>query len=168
MRDKISEDRVLKLHPRIRTEVKELIEKAETQFPPKIAIRIVQGYRTIQEQNDLYAIGRTKPGKKVTNAKGGSSFHNYGLAIDFALMYDKDGNGTWETLSWDTRADFDNDKSIDWLEVVKIFEAAGYQWGGKFSTITDMPHLQKTFGFKWQELLARHEVGQEKDGYIIV
>lgn len=168
MRDKISEDRVLKLHPRIRTEVKELIEKAEMQFPPKIAIRIVQGYRSIQEQNDLYAIGRTKQGKKVTNAKGGSSFHNYGLAIDFALLYDKDGNGTWETLSWDQVKDLDGDKIPDWKEVVKIFEAAGYEWGGRWATIVDAPHLQKTFGFKWQDLLARHEVGQEKSGYVII
>jgi peptidoglycan L-alanyl-D-glutamate endopeptidase CwlK len=30
----------------------------------------------------LYAIGRTKPGKKVTKAKGGTSYHNYGLAFD--------------------------------------------------------------------------------------
>lgn len=168
MRDRISEQRVSLLHPKIRDEVKALIEKAEAGFPERIAIRIVQGLRTIEEQDALYSIGRTKPGKIVTNAKGGRSYHNYGLAIDFALLYDKDGNGAYETLSWDTRADFDNDKSADWMEVVRVFEAAGYTWGGKFSTITDAPHLQKTFGYKWQQLLVKHNEGDFIEKYVRV
>ena len=156
MRDKISEARVKLLHPKIRDEVKALIEKAETLFPAKIAIRVVQGLRTIKEQNALYAKGRTTPGPKVTNARGGSSYHNYGLAIDFALLYDTDGNGTYETLSWDTLKDFDKDLVPDWKEIVKVFEDAGYVWGGRWATIVDAPHLQKTFGLTWKILLAKY------------
>ncbi len=157
MRDKISIGRAALLHPSVRAEVIACIDKAEAGFPPSMAVRIVQGLRTIQEQNDLYSQGRTKPGKIVTNAKGGSSFHNYGLAIDFAILTDKDGNGTFEDLSWDIKRDNDKDGVADWLEVVKVFESAGWEWGGKWSSIKDYPHLQKTFGLTWRQLFDRHE-----------
>jgi peptidoglycan LD-endopeptidase CwlK len=149
MRDAVSIPRVKRLHPKVVNEVFETIGQIEASWPLTVAIRIVQGLRTIKEQNDLYAQGRTKPGKKVTNAKGGSSFHNYGLALDFALLFDKDGNGSYETLSWDER-------HPHWQEVVKAFEAKGWFWGGKFSTIHDAPHLQKTFGLSWQKCLVKY------------
>lgn len=158
MRDKISIDRVAKLHPKIRDEVKALIEQAESKFPANIAVRIVQGYRTFKEQDALYAQGRTDKTKpKVTNSKAGQSYHNFGLAIDYALLYDKDGNGAFETLSWDLLKDFDKDGIADWMEVVDVFEDAGYTWGGRFSSIRDNPHLEKNFGVHWKELLRRYE-----------
>jgi|SRR5688572_2080641 len=157
MRDKISIGRAALLHPSVRAEVIACIDKAEAGFPSNMAVRIVQGLRTIKEQNDLYAQGRTKPGNIVTNAKGGSSFHNYGLAIDFAILTDKDGNGSFEDLSWDIKRDNDKDGVADWLEVVRVFEAAGWEWGGKWSSIKDYPHLQKTFGLTWRQLFDRYE-----------
>lgn len=149
MRDGISIPRVRALHPAVSSEVFSIIGKIEALWPPTVAIRIVQGLRTIKEQNDLYAQGRTKPGKIVTNAKGGSSFHNYGIAFDFALLYDKDGNGSFETPVWD-------EKDPHWKEVVKAFEAKGWFWGGNFSKLHDAPHLEKKFGFTWQQLLAKY------------
>jgi peptidoglycan L-alanyl-D-glutamate endopeptidase CwlK len=127
----------------------------------------VQGLRTIDEQNALYAQGRTKPGSIVTNAKGGSSFHNYGLAIDFAILTDKDGNGSFEDLSWDIKRDNDKDGTADWLEVVKVFEAAGWSWGGKWSSIKDYPHLEKTFGYTWRQLLEKYNSGATVE-YVIL
>ena len=44
-----------------------------------IRVVLTWGHRSIAEQNRLYAIGRTTPGKKVTNARGGYSWHNFGL-----------------------------------------------------------------------------------------
>lgn len=164
MRDKISLERANKLHPAVRDEVIALIDKVEKGFPTNIAVRIVQGLRTIAEQNILYAKGRTADGNIVTNAKGGSSYHNYGLAIDFAILIDKDGNGAYDELSWDIKKDNDKDGIADWLEVVKVFEAAGWEWGGRWSSIKDYPHVQKTFGYKWQDLLARYEKKQFIDG----
>lgn len=161
MRDKVTIDRVALLHPKVRQEVQDCIVKAEAGFPVNMAIRVVQGLRTIDEQNALYAQGRngdTRP--KVTNAKGGHSYHNYGLAIDFALLHDKDGNGSFEELSWDTARDGDDDGLKDWMEVVKVFEAVGWIWGGRFATIVDAPHLQKTFGKKIAELLAMYNQGK--------
>ena len=156
MRDRASIDRVNLLHPKVRDEVRNLIEQAELGLPPNIAIRVVQGLRTIEEQNDLYAQGRTKPGNIVTKAKGGSSYHNYGLALDFAILVDKDNSGTFDELSWDIRKDNDKDGIADWLEVVKVFEAAGWEWGGRWHSIVDYPHLQKTFGHNWRELFYRY------------
>jgi peptidoglycan LD-endopeptidase CwlK len=170
MRDKVSEQRVALLHPKVRDEVGYLILKAEAGLPANLAIRIVQGLRTIQEQDALYSKGRTTPGPIVTNARGGSSYHNYGLAIDFAILVDKDGNGTYDELSWDIKKDIDKDGVADWLEVVKIFEAAGWEWGGKWSSIKDYPHVQKTFGHTWKELLAKHIKAQFITGtnYVVV
>lgn len=155
MRDKITEQRILLLHPKRRGEVKSILEIAESKFPPNMAIRIVQGLRTFDEQDALY-----KKRPKVTNAKGGQSLHNYGLAIDFAILHDKDGNGSFEELSWDTVKDFDKDGKADWMEVVSEFEKAGWEWGGKWRTFKDLPHCQKTDGYTWQQLLVKY---QKKD-----
>jgi len=155
MRDSISIARVNSLHPKIRQEVHDLIEKAESKMPG-VAVRIVQGYRTFAEQDALYAQGRTKPGNIVTNSKAGQSYHNYGLAIDFALLSDKDNNGTYETMSWDTLKDFDKDGESDWMEVVNVFEEAGYTWGGRFHSIKDQPHFEKNFGINWRQLLEKY------------
>lgn len=152
MRDPVSIPRVKQLHPAVSSEVFETIAQVEANWPLNVAIRVVQGLRTIKEQDALYAQGRTKPGKIVTKAKGGSSYHNYGIAFDFALLYDRDRNGTFETLSWD-------EKDLRWQDVVKAFEAKGWFWGGKFSTITDYPHLEKRFGHKWQDLLEKYKAG---------
>ena len=141
MRDKISQTRLLALHPDIRQDVKSFITEAEEDL--NITLRIVQGLRTIEEQNALYAKGRTTPGPKVTNAKGGSSFHNYGLSIDLAEVKDL-------KINWN----FDYTKILPWA--VKY----GFFWGGKFKSIVDKPHFQKTFGHTWQELLFKHNARQ--------
>jgi peptidoglycan L-alanyl-D-glutamate endopeptidase CwlK len=156
MRDQISFKRAQLLHPIIRDEVVRLVEEAEKLLPANCAVRLAQTLRTEAEQNALYAQGRTKPGKIVTNAKFGASFHCYGLAIDFCLVYDLDGNGTYEFLSWDIKADKDNDKIADWMEVVMVFKNAGYKWGGDFKSITDNPHLEKTFGYTWRQLYKKY------------
>jgi peptidoglycan L-alanyl-D-glutamate endopeptidase CwlK len=163
MRDKISISRVQLTHPKIRDKVKLAVEKAEAGLPVTTAVRITQGLRTVQEQNALYALGRTKTnpdgrtakkpmGNVVTNAVGGSSYHNYGLAVDFALLFDKDGNGTYEEISWDMLKDTDHDKIKDWAEVVNAFIYYGFEWGGQWQTIKDYPHFQMTYGLSIAQL----------------
>lgn len=139
--DKVSLDRINLLHPAIRDEVKALYNIASLLMPDGTILRITQGLRTIEEQNKLYAQGRTTPGKIVTKAKGGASYHNYGLAFDFCLI--KDGSVSWEV----------NDL---WLGVVKLFTDAGYVSGGNFKSIKDYPHLEKTFGHTWKTLLKKY------------
>lgn len=157
MKDTVSVERVTMLHPLVRQEVINAIDAIECKLLPKNAkIRIVQGLRTIDEQNALYAQGRTKPGKIVTNAKGGSSFHNYGVAIDFAIMYDKDNDGIYEELSWDTNIDLDKNGQTEWKTVVDNFVALGWSWGGAWRTFKDLPHLEKTFKISWRDMFDKY------------
>lgn len=151
MKDKISIDRANLLHPKIRQEIIDLITKAETVISPRLSIRIVQGLRTITEQDALYAQGRTKPGHIVTNSKGGASYHNYGLAADLCFLIDG------KDISWDIAKDWDNDGVSDFTEVANIFKAAGYTWGAEFHSIKDNPHFQKEFGYTWQQLFAKFQ-----------
>ncbi len=176
MRDsKVSYPKIELLHPAIRSEVINCINEAESLLPSTIAIRVVQGLRSIDEQNALYALGRTKVnpvgksdkkplGNIVTNAKGGSSYHNYGLSIDYCLLLDKDGNGTFETLSWDVKKDLDADKHSDWFEVIDVFLKHGYEAGADFKSFKDYPHIQKRFGFNWRDLLKRYNDGKFIEG----
>lgn len=52
----------------------------------EIDILVYCTLRSLKEQADLYAIGRTRPGRTVTNARPGSSAHNFGLALDFVPL----------------------------------------------------------------------------------
>ena len=94
MKDKISQDRITKLHPKAREIFINFITECENTL--NITLRITMGYRTIKEQNDLYAQGRTKPGNKVTNAKGGQSFHNFGLAVDLVELVNGQPNWNYD------------------------------------------------------------------------
>jgi len=146
MKDKISLDRVKELHPAIRDKVIAAIDNAESRLGPYACIRIVQGLRTISYQDELFAQGRSKPGKIVTKAKGGKSWHNYGLAVDCAILYDKDKNGTFEFLSWSDIEDADHDGDADWMEMVAAFKEQGFDWGGDWKTLKDEPHFEMKFG----------------------
>jgi peptidoglycan L-alanyl-D-glutamate endopeptidase CwlK len=116
----------------------------------------------------LFAQGRTKAGAIVTKAKGGQSYHNYGLAIDIVLLVDKDKNGTFETASWDLKTDFDGDGKSDWQEIVAIFKRYGYEWGGDWK-FNDAPHFQKTLGKSIAELQTLHKTGKvDKNGFVLI
>jgi peptidoglycan L-alanyl-D-glutamate endopeptidase CwlK len=144
--DTITLARIELLHPKLRAEAKEIYIAIYNALKGRAAVRFTQTLRTIAEQDALYAQGRTKPGKKVTNAKGGSSYHNYGLAIDICLIIDG------KEASWNTLKDFDGDGVADWMEAVAIFKSRGWEWGGDFKSIKDAPHFQKTFGFTTTKL----------------
>lgn len=142
------------LHPVLLAGATELIRRS---YARGIPILITQGMRTIAEQNALYAQGRTKKGAIVTNAKGGSSYHNYGLAIDFALLL-PDG----KSVSWDMKRDGDGDKVADWQEVAQEAKKLGFEWGGDWSSFKDYSHLQMTFGLTTAELRAgKHPTVQQ-------
>lgn len=152
-----------KLHPKVREELPKIIDEINAKLPGRSKIRLSQGLRTFAEQDALYAQGRTTKGPKVTQAKGGQSIHNYGLAVDFFLIVD--GN----KASWDVKADFDADKIADWNEVVAVFKKYGWEWGGDWVSFKDMPHFQKDFGYTWQQLLALKKAGKtDKAGYVII
>ncbi|WP_042195865.1 M15 family metallopeptidase [Paenibacillus camerounensis] len=134
------------LHPAVSAAADKLIEHCYTCGVP---VLITQGLRTFTEQDRLYAQGRTSAGNIVTNARGGYSFHNYGLAVDFALLL-PDGS----SASWDMKRDGDRDGTADWQEVVQQAKALGFEWGGDWSSFKDYPHFQMSFGLTIADLLA--------------
>jgi peptidoglycan L-alanyl-D-glutamate endopeptidase CwlK len=152
----------------LRDEALELYDEILASLTGSAICRFAYTLRTFAEQDALFAQGRSKPGKVVTNAKGGQSYHNYGLAIDIVLILDKDKNGTFETASWDVKSDFDGDKKADWMEVVQIFKRYGFEWGGDWKFL-DLPHFQKTFGKSIYELKSLHAAGKvDKNGFVLI
>ncbi|MFJ7752203.1 M15 family metallopeptidase [Peribacillus muralis] len=131
------------LHPIVAEKKDELIQRANELDIPII---ITAGYRSLEEQNELYEKGRLNTGNIVTYAKGGESLHNFGLAIDFAIL-NKQGEAIWD-MDYDGN---DNRKS-DWMEVVTIAKGLGFEWGGDWPGFKDYPHLQMTFGLSLREL----------------
>ena len=148
--DKITLERIELLHPALREEVRQIYTEICEALKGKAICRFAYTLRTFAEQDALFA---QRP--KVTNARGGHSYHNYGLAVDIVLLKDTDGNGTFETASWETNVDFDGDGVADWKEVVAIFKRYGWEWGGDWK-FTDTPHFQKTKGLSINELLTRY------------
>ena len=123
--DKVTNERIEKLDPRIRCTVKHLINFMEDKY--KIRMRVTDGYRSHAQQNELYKKGRTTKGPVVTWVKAGYSYHNYGLAIDVCTI--ENGKAYWREKDYKL---FNN-------EAVKF----GAEWGIKFK---DKPHFQFRFG----------------------
>lgn len=146
--DKVTLNRINKAHPKIREQLKEDYLHCNNRLLGKgVRLRFSWVYRSVDEQNILY---NKKP--KVTNAKGGQSIHNYGLAFDIVLLYDKNLDGRFEEASWDMIRDGDFDGLPDWMEVIEFFKSKGYEWGGDWKSFKDYPHFQKTFGYNWRDL----------------
>lgn len=128
-----------KLHPRLRKLTNELVTACERKGIP---IKITQGYRSKAEQDALYAKGRTKPGNRVTNARGGYSMHNWGVAIDFCR---NDGKGAYD------------DSDGFFSKVGKVGKSLGLEWGGDWKSIKDKPHFQlPDWGSTTEKLRTRY------------
>ena len=97
-----------------------------------ITVVIGETFRTVAEQDALYAQGRTKPGKKVTNAPGSSysSQHQWGIAFDFYLKMDIDGDGS-------TSDDAFNDSTGMFKKAAEIAKDLGLDWGGDWKSLED-------------------------------
>ncbi len=143
--DNLTIDRIAQAHPKIREELKQYYVECNNKLPKGVRLRFAYVYRSIAEQNVLY---NQRP--KVTNAKGGQSIHNYGLAFDYVIMLDKDNNGTFETIEWDLKSPYHK-------VVVDYFKSKGYEWGGDWKSFKDYPHFQKAFGHTWQSLKRKLE-----------
>lgn len=126
--DARSEERLAQVYPRLAGKVREM---AELLAKDGIQILVVQGLRTWEEQDALYAKGRFTPGQKVTNAKGGSSYHNFGLAVDCAPI-DAAGHIDWSA------------SHPNWLRMEDVGESVGLVSGAMWRTLPDAPHFQLT------------------------
>ena len=116
---------ITKCHPQLQEAFKQLAAKCNAQG---LTIGLGECFRTVAEQDALYAQGRTKPGSIVTNSKGSSysSQHQWGIAFDF---YRNDGKG-----AYDESGDF-------FRRVGQIAKSIGLGWGGDWTSIVDKPHI---------------------------
>jgi len=109
---------------------------------------MISGTRTWKEQDALYAQGRTRPGRRVTNAKGGQSNHNFGIAGDFGIF--RRGDYLDDNAA---RADQALTDRI-YRHLAKKAEAfgleAGYNWRTK-----DPPHFEVATGLTLAQKRAR-------------
>ncbi len=121
--DPRSEKVIATLLPEVQPYARALVHKAAD---AGVIIKIISGLRTYEEQDALYAQGRTAPGNIVTKAKGGQSNHNFGIAFDIGVF---EGNKYLE--------DSPKYKTVGILGV-----ELGLEWGGNWKTITDQPHFQ--------------------------
>lgn len=132
---------ITKLHPTLRKKLKKLQEKCRKKG---LYIGIAECFRTVEEQNALYAQGRTKPGNIVTNVRGTDygSHHQWGTAFDF---YRADGKGAY------------NDSDGFFTKVGKIGKSIGLEWGGSWTSPVDKPHFQlKKWGSTTAKLKAKY------------
>lgn len=130
--DPVTDRRILTLHQKLQQPAFDFINDVEDQLT--MTLRVTTALRSIDAQNRLYAQGRTTEGKIVTNAQGGESYHNYGLAIDVAEIQGR-------SVNWDT----------DWTAIAEIGISHGFAWGGNWTT-PDRPHFEMPFGLSIQQL----------------
>lgn len=106
-----------------------------------VRVRWSQTLRSLDDQRKLYALGRDQywniiePAKVVTHARPGWSWHEFGCAADFAILKGE------TAVEWSPVADLDLDGLVDWLEVGRIAEEVGLDWGGRWGK-PDLPHLE--------------------------
>jgi len=121
--DERSARTIATLQPEVRPFATALVERAAAQG---IVIKAISGIRSYAEQDALFAQGRTAPGKIVTNARGGQSNHNFGIAFDVGV--------------------FDGRRYLDHSPLYKAVGAIGVglglEWGGNWTSIVDEPHFQ--------------------------
>lgn len=129
-----------KLHPWMQYKVGLWLEKLTKEG---YSVILTCGYRSDEEQDELYAQGRTKVGNIVTNVRGGNSQHNYGIAVDFALNMDVNGNGKIDP--------YDDSKGY-FKKIARIAKSVGLAWGGDWKTIIDKPHIYLP---KWGDTPAK-------------
>jgi len=118
------------LHPNLQPLARRFSEECEREGVP---VMIYRTYCSNAEQDELYAKGRTKPGPKVTNAKGGKSDHNFTIdgkpaakAFDAVPM-------RGEVAIW-------NDPQL-WAKMGEVARRIGLKWGGDWKSFKDQPHF---------------------------
>lgn len=130
----IDSRRVEDLDPLVQVMARQLLDVAAQDG---LKLVITSTYRDHERQQALYDQGRTKPGKIVTNARPGESFHNWRVAFDVVPVVN--GVAVW-----------DNDQL--WEQVGALAREMGLEWGGDWVSFPDRPHLQLTGGLTLTDL----------------
>jgi peptidoglycan L-alanyl-D-glutamate endopeptidase CwlK len=128
--ESISEARLTLICPQLAAKIRTLSDILEGE---RSLIRVVQGLRSWTDQDGLYAMGRTAPGKIVTNVKGGYSYHNYGMAVDCVPSI----HGTELAYQPDW-----NKNHPAWQRMIEVGKSLGLTCGALWRTFPDAPHFQ--------------------------
>lgn len=118
-----------------------------------ITVIVTSTLRDYESQNALFAQGRTKPGKIVTNAKAGYSWHNFGCAVDVVPL--RNGIAVWGTKGDgidDNEADDRTDDLEVWERLAAHGEAADLEWAGRWVSFKEFAHFQYTGGLTMAQL----------------
>ena len=130
------------LVPPARARVQSFLDAAKKQG---IDLLVTSTYRDNASQDALYAQGRTMPGKIVTNAKAGQSWHNYRCAVDVVPIVA--GKPRWDV------------KDEVWQQVGALGKAAGLEWAGDWKKFKEYPHFQYTGGLTLAQLQSGAKIG---------
>ena len=123
------------LLPPVRERVEQMIAACKAEG---IDLLVTSTYRDNASQDALYAQGRTAPGRIVTNARAGQSYHNYRCAVDVVPI--RNGKAIW------------NAKDPVWQRIGALGKAAGLEWAGDWKRFKEFPHFQYTGGLKLAQL----------------
>lgn len=133
------------LHPQVRAMAERLLADAAAAGLP---LTVTATLRSMAVQAALYAQGRTAPGRIVTNAKPGFSYHNFGLALDVvptALL---------KLPDWGDTPGHQASTDALWARLGAIGKAIGFRWGGEFPHLPDRPHFEWSGGLTLAQLRA--------------
>jgi len=148
MRTKRTIENLGSLNKKALAKLEPFVAAAEAAMAAKgVTLEVISGLRSWAAQAALYASGRTKPGRIVTKAPPGSSWHNYGLAIDLGLFQ----NGVYLDEKKPALAD------TLYNHIGNIAEKLGIEWAGNWKSFPEGPHFQVTFGLTLKEARARME-----------
>lgn len=128
------------LLPQVKTLAEKFIARCKEEG---IDLLITSTYRDKESQAALFAQGRTAPGKIVTNARAGQSFHNYRVAFDVVPL--RNGKPVWNTT---------NDDAVLWKRIGAIGKECGLEWAGEWRTFKEFPHFQYTGGLTLADFQA--------------
>jgi len=109
-----------------------------------IDLLVTSTFRDHESQGELYEQGRTRPGKIVTNAKPGESWHNYRCAVDVVPLVN--GKPNW-----------DGSDPI-WQTIGELGEQAGLEWAGRWHSFKELAHFQYTGGLTLADLKNGREI----------
>lgn len=115
-------------------------------------VKLLSGTRTYAEQNALYAQGRATKGRVVTNARGGQSNHNFGIAWDVGIFVD--GN------YYEGRNGKEDKAYVDLMNLTRTGMPNLLELGGDWKTIIDKPHYQLPTGRSVSAIAALLQAGK--------
>jgi peptidoglycan L-alanyl-D-glutamate endopeptidase CwlK len=122
-----TESNIQTLQPKAQRRARQFLTAVTEQLAKDgLVFKIISGTRTYDEQNELFAHGRTKPGPIVTRARGGQSNHNFGVAWDIGIF--RNGEYIPESKLYQNAG--------------AIGKGQGLEWGGDWRSIQDEPHFQ--------------------------